>query len=201
MDTAQMQLTGAHNRINLCAALAAVEALGLDAIALAPAALEFAPLPHRLQRLGLKDGIEYINDSISTTPHASIAALDCLRGRRVAIIVGGYDRGLDWGVFVERVQREPPAAVITVGQNGPRIAEALHGFQHPTGFTLFERGEMDDAVRAAESVMTRGGVVLLSPGAPSFPRYRDYAERGRHFAKACGFDPELISTIPGMGIA
>lgn len=201
MDTSQMQLTGAHNRINLCAALAAVEALELDAIALAPAALEFAPLPHRLQRLGIKDGVEYINDSISTTPHASIAALDCLRGRRVAIIVGGYDRGLDWGVFVERVQREPPTAVITVGENGPRIAEALRGFQHPAGFTLFERGEMDDAVRAADSVMTRGGVVLMSPGAPSFPRYRDYTERGRHFAKACGFDPELISTIPGMGIA
>lgn len=201
MDTASMRLAGQHNRVNLCAALATIEALGLNAIQLAPAALEFQPLPHRLQQLGSKDGIEYINDSISTTPHASIAALDCLRGRRVAIIVGGYDRGLDWGVFVERVQREPPAAVIAIGQNGPRIAEALRGFQHPSGFTLFERGELEDAVRAAESAVSRGGVVLLSPGAPSFPRYRDYAERGRHFAKACGFDPESISAIPGMGVA
>jgi UDP-N-acetylmuramoyl-L-alanine---L-glutamate ligase len=200
LDSAGMLLAGAHNRINLCAALAAVEALGLDAIALAPAVLNFQPLPHRLQRLGIKEGIEYINDSISTTPHASIAALDCLRGRRVAIIVGGYDRGLDWGVFVERVQREPPAAVVTVGQNGPRIAEALRGFQHPAGFTLFERGELEEAVRAAESAVSRGGVVLLSPGAPSFPRYRDYVERGQHFAKASGFRVEAMSGIPGMGV-
>ena len=42
---------------------------------------------------------------------------------------------------------------------------------------------------------------LLSPGAPSFPRYRDYVERGRHFAQAAGFDPDLISTIPGLGVA
>jgi len=201
IDAAALPLTGAHNRINLCAALAAIESLGLDAIALAPAAASFVPLPHRLQSLGVKEGIEYINDSISTTPHASIAALDCLRGRKVAIIVGGYDRGLDWGVFVERVQREPPVAVITVGQNGPRIAEALRSFQHPAGFSLVERGEIDDAVRAAEGAVSRGGVVLVSPGAPSFPRYRDYVERGRHFAKACGFDPELISTISGMGIS
>ncbi|HBN54084.1 MAG TPA: UDP-N-acetylmuramoyl-L-alanine--D-glutamate ligase, partial [Stenotrophomonas sp.] len=47
----------------------------------------------------------------------------------------------------------------------------------------------------------QGGVVLLSPGAPSFGAYRDYVARGRHFAALAGFDPDSISAIPGLGIA
>ena len=46
--------------------------------------------------LGTRDGITYVNDSISTTPHASLAALELFRDRRVALLVGGHDRGLDW---------------------------------------------------------------------------------------------------------
>ena len=67
-----------------------------QAVALAPHAASFAPLPHRLQTLGTHDGLIWVNDSISTTPHATLAALDCFRDRRVAVLLGGHDRGLDW---------------------------------------------------------------------------------------------------------
>lgn len=201
MDARRLPLPGRHNRVNLCAALAAVEALGLDAAALAPAALEFRPLPHRLQSFGLRDGLEYVNDSISTTPHASLAALDCFKGRSVAIIVGGYDRGLDWGVFADRMAADPAKVVITMGQNGPRIHERLKPLAQAGRFQLFEASEMEDAVRIARDRLEPAAVVLLSPGAPSFPRYRDYVDRGRHFARAAGFDPDAISAIPGLGVA
>jgi len=200
-DARHVALPGRHNRLNLCAALAAVEAVGVDAVAVAAEAASFRPLPHRLQSLGLRHGIESVNDSISTTPHAAIAALDCYRGRRVAILVGGYDRGLDWGVFAERIAAEPVAAVITMGQNGPRIFEKLKPLALGERFVLAEAGEMEEAVKLGLMALGHDGVLLLSPGAPSFPRYRDYVERGRHFAKAAGFDPELISTIPGLGVA
>ena len=68
-------------------------------------------------------------------------------------------------------------------------------------FLLQEAAELDDAVRLARAALETEGVVLLSPGAPSFPRYTDYVARGRHFAKIAGFDPEQISTIPGLGVA
>jgi UDP-N-acetylmuramoylalanine--D-glutamate ligase len=201
LDARGLPLPGHHNRLNLCAALAAIEALGLDAAALAPAAMSFRPLPHRLQTLGLRQGIETVNDSIATTPHASLAALDCFRGRRVAILVGGYDRGLDWGVFAERLAADPVAAVITMGQNGPAIHEKLKPLALGDRFVLAQAEQMAEAVKLGLRALGPSGVLLLSPGAPSFPRYRDYVERGRHFAQAAGYDPDQISAIPGLGVA
>lgn len=201
LDARSLPLPGRHNRMNLCAALAAVEALGLDAEALAPHAFSFRPLPHRLQLLGSREGITYVNDSISTTPHASIAALDCHKGRRIAILVGGYDRGVDWGVFAERMLADPPWAVITMGQNGPRIHDRLKQIAVNKHFHLAEANEMEDALRLGREFLESEGMILLSPGAPSFPRYKDYVERGRHFAKLAGFDPAQISAIPGLGVA
>jgi UDP-N-acetylmuramoylalanine--D-glutamate ligase len=206
MDTAALPLPGRHNRINLCAALAAIEALGLDAVPLAAHAASFRPLPHRLQSLGLRDGLEWVNDSISTTPHASLAALAMFRGRAVALLAGGHDRGLDWGDFAAAMREGAPAAIITMGQNGPRIHDLLAPVAAQRGFVLQAVGEsgqgmLEEAVRLARAALPPGGVVLLSPGAPSFGAYRDYTERGRHFARLAGFDPDAISAIPGLGVA
>jgi len=192
-------LPGQHNALNLCAALAAIDAIDIDARPLAARAARFKALPHRLQSLGQRAGIQFIDDSIATTPHASLAALDCLRGRRVAIIVGGFDRGIDWTVFAERVAKDPPAAVICVGQNGPRIGRLL-ATRAAAGLDLRQAGDMAQAVTLARDAVGADGTVLLSPGAPSFPDYRDYAERGRHFAELAGFDVER-SAIRGLGIA
>jgi UDP-N-acetylmuramoyl-L-alanine---L-glutamate ligase len=201
MDTAGLPLPGRHNRGNLCAALAAIEALGLDAASLAPHAAGFAPLPHRLQSLGVRDGLEYVDDSISTTPHASLAALDCFRGRPVALLAGGHDRGVDWHGFADAVRAQPPAAIVTMGASGPRIHALLAPIAARAGFALRAAADLPEAVAAARAALPAGGVLLLSPGAPSFGAYRDYTERGRHFAALAGFDPQAASAIPGLGIA
>lgn len=208
-DTSDVPLPGRHNRSNLCAVLAAIEALGLDAVALAPYAATFRPLPHRLQTLGEHDGLTWVNDSISTTPHATLAALDCFRGRRIAVLVGGHDRGLDWRDFADALRTDPPAAVVTMGQNGPKIHALLAPVAAEAGFGLAAAVDLPAAVDAARRLLAAGtggsvvgnGIVLLSPGAPSFGAYRDYTERGRHFATLGGFDPDTIAAIPGLGIA
>jgi UDP-N-acetylmuramoylalanine--D-glutamate ligase len=122
LDAAMLPLPGAHNARNLCAALAAIEALGIDAVGLARHVSNFRALPHRLQALGERAGRLYVNDSISTTPHASLAALEHYHGHRIAILVGGHDRGLDWSDFVDGIRSAPPAAIVCMGANGPRIA-------------------------------------------------------------------------------
>ncbi|NZA26438.1 UDP-N-acetylmuramoyl-L-alanine--D-glutamate ligase [Luteimonas sp. SJ-92] len=202
LDTAVLPLPGAHNRRNLCAALAAIDALGVDAAPLAAHAAGFVPLPHRLQTLGDRDGLVWVNDSISTTPQAAIAALDAFAASRVAILVGGHDRGLDWAAFAARMRAAAPRAVVTMGSSGPRIHAALAGIAAAGGFALRAATDLPAAVAAARDALGEaGGVVLLSPGAPSFGPYRDYTERGRHFAALAGFDPERITAIPGLGIA
>lgn len=201
LDTTTLPLPGRHNRSNLCAVLAAIEAIGLDAKALAPHAATFAPLPHRLQLLGTRDGVAYVNDSISTTPHASLAALDLFAGRRVVILVGGHDRGVDWSAFADAMHARAPLAIVTMGANGPRIFDLLAPIAARSGFSLNAAGTLDEAVRIAQARLAGDGVVLLSPGAPSFGAYRDYTERGRHFAALAGFDPDAIASITGLGIA
>jgi UDP-N-acetylmuramoylalanine--D-glutamate ligase len=199
-DTRNVPLPGRHNRSNLCAVLTAIEALGLDAAALAPYAHGFVPLPHRLQTLGTRDGITYVNDSISTTPHASLAALDVFRGRRVAILLGGHDRGIDWSGFAFSLGAHSPAAIVTMGQNGPRIHDLLAGVARTAGFRLLQADDLEQAVARARDALAGEGVILLSPGAPSYGAYRDFTRRGRHFAELAGFDPDAIASIPGLGI-
>jgi len=201
LDTSPLPLPGRHNRGNLCAVLTAIEALGIDAAPLAAHAATFRPLPHRLQTIGTREGITYVNDSISTTPHASLAALACFADKRVALIAGGHDRGIAWDGFADAMRTRAPATIITVGQNGPKIHALLAPIAGEAGFALLAARDLEDAVRQARDALAGEGVVLLSPGAPSFGAYKDYVARGRHFAALAGFDPEAISAIPGLGIA
>jgi len=200
LAVAEIPLVGRHNAQNVCAALAALEAAGEDARALARHVGTFKALPHRLQILGVRDGLEYVNDSIATTPYATIEALRAFGERPVSVIVGGFDRGVDWSPFAEYVAQNPPLAIIANGANGARIVETLCAIESP-GFVLASTPKLDDALMTARTLLPAGGVVLLSPGAPSFDQFKDYAERGREFARLAGFDPAAIAQIEGLGIA
>ncbi|MBN8726902.1 MAG: UDP-N-acetylmuramoyl-L-alanine--D-glutamate ligase [Xanthomonadales bacterium] len=197
-ELADSPLPGAHNALNACAALAAVEAAGEDAFAAAAAIASFQPLPHRLQPLGEAGGLVWIDDSIATTPQATLEALASLPGRAVTVLVGGFDRHLDWSGFAAAVRGHPPHAIITMGAAGPRI----HALLAETGgaYRLQACDGLDAAVMSARALAPPGGVLLLSPGAPSFDEFHDYAERGRHFAALAGFDPARIGSIQGLGI-
>lgn len=195
----RLPLPGAHNARNACAALAAIELLGLDARAAAKSLPAFRPLPHRLTSLGARNGVEWIDDSISTTPDAALAALESLRGRAVTMILGGHDRGLDWTGFAQTLLARPAHAVIVQGAAGPRIAATLR--DAGISSMVDQTGDLAAAVARAQALTQAGGVVLLSPGAPSFDQFRDYAERGRAFARLAGFDGDAIGEITGLGIA
>jgi UDP-N-acetylmuramoylalanine--D-glutamate ligase len=180
-------LPGAHNLSNLAAALTVVRAVGANLETALRAVKSFRPLPHRLQVVGQLQGIVYINDSISSTPVATVAALETFAGKKVTLIVGGLDRGVDWAPYMRRIGDHCPLAVIGVPDNGPGILRSLEkaGVAPESGLHL--AADLEQALAMARSLTSAGGVVLLSPGAPSFPRYRDYRERGRHFAELCGF--------------
>lgn len=194
----QLAAPGLHNALNACAALAALAAVGMDAMAAAPALAHFRPLPHRLQPLGERDGWNWVNDSISTTPLATLAALESLHGRAVTVLVGGHDRGLDWTPFVEAMRTRPPNAIVCMGSNGVRIEAALRAADIRCPMVRVDH--LAGAVAEAKVRTPRDGVILLSPGAPSFDQFKDYAERGRRFAELAGFDGKAIVGIAGLGV-
>jgi len=203
LDTTDFPLPGQHNRNNLCAVLAVLDALKLDARKLAAAAQYFQPLPHRLQILGKHDGLIWVNDSISTTPHATQAALDCFYGKTIAVLVGGFDRGLNWQDFVKYIKEKAPHSIITLGANGKHIYNLLKPLADNGNFQLYCVDELSQAIQKARNTLDKvdNGLVLLSPGAPSFDAYHDYVQRGRHFAQLAGFNPDDISAISGLGVA
>ncbi len=196
LPCADLPLPGVHNALNVCAALTALDAAGFAAGALLPQIRTFKALPHRLQELGELSGILYVNDSIATTPAAMLAALRCYRSQPMALILGGQDRGLDWAAAVEQLAEAPPRMILTQGEIGPLLTERLRA----AGLAVTPTRDAASAVALARLAMPKGSVVLLSPGAPSFPLYKDYTERGRAFARAAGFDPDTICGIAGMGV-
>jgi UDP-N-acetylmuramoylalanine--D-glutamate ligase len=198
-DCADLTLPGAHNALNACAGLAAMQQVGLDAIAALPALAAFQPLPHRLQTLGQQGGRTWINDSISTTPQAALAALRSVQDQPVALLLGGHDRGLDWTAFATAIAARPPHVVVVQGGNRVRILEALRA--SPPGCPVLEAVDLEAAMACAGEALPQAGVVLLSPGAPSFDQFHDYTERGRRFAELAGFDPARIASIEGLGVA
>ncbi len=197
---AALALPGPHNVLNACAALAAIEAAGEDAVAAATALPRFRPLPHRLQWLGEREDVGYVDDSIATTPQAALEALGSVAdAARATLIVGGHERGLDWQPFAQAVRLRPPQAIVVNGANAARIGAVLR--ETGGAYRLQVVARLADAVAAARACTPPGGTIVLSPGAPSFDQFRDYAERGRAFAALAGFDPDAIGSIEGLGIA
>jgi UDP-N-acetylmuramoylalanine--D-glutamate ligase len=127
-----------------------------------------------------------VDDGLSTNVLPAQAALQAFAGRPVALLVGGHDRGLDYEPLGRTIAaRSEPTLVVTMPDNGPRIGTAIRA---ATG----GRVEVRDAVDLEAAVVTAfewapdGGVVLLSPAAPSFGRFGDYRERSAAFATAAG---------------
>lgn len=183
VTTADLPLLGLHNAANICAALTVTGQLGVDPDTALQALPAFQSLPHRLQLLPERNNILYVDDSIATTPFAALAALKALLERPVTQLLGGFERDVDWRIYFDHVAVHTPNALVCMGQNGAKIFSALQhaGVTPPGGLYLCDR--LPDAFVQALQVTPEGGLVLLSPGAASFPEFTDFEQRGTAFAE------------------
>lgn len=174
----KLPLLGEHNALNLCAALSGLEALGVAPPL--PASLDgFQPLSHRLETVAERDGVLWVNDSISTTPESALAALASFPEREIVLIAGGQDRGQDY-TQLGRALADAGAGVIGVPSTGARLVAAARKAGAPSERAV-EAADMLEATVLAGSLARRGAVVLLSPAAPSYDNYRDFEQRGELF--------------------
>ena len=175
IDEIQTQLAGRHNLYNIAVALACAVEVGCDMKKAVSSVSSFMGLEHRLEMVRSVKGVKYINDSISTIPLATIAAIKAFDADTV--ILGGMDRGISYDVLVEYLKNPdcPVYSVIVLPDSGYRIADMLG----EDGPDVYRAKNLAEAVNI--STLIAEECCILSPAAASYGFYKNFEERGNHF--------------------
>ena len=168
-------LAGSHNLGN---ALVACRVAALVAGRVEPERLaSFQGLRHRIEKVGTVAGITWYDDSISTIPEAAIAAVRAL-GRVDTLILGGFDRGIDYTPLVDFLQQNHIKNVVFVGAAGRRIYQQLVNISTYQHINFFVEDDYTKIVPWCAAHTPQGGVVLLSPAAASYDAFKNFEHRG-----------------------
>ncbi|HVN60103.1 MAG TPA: Mur ligase family protein [Gaiellaceae bacterium] len=173
---AEPRIPGAHNRENAAAATAAARALGVPDERIAEALATFPGVPHRLELVGQRGGVRYVNDSKATNVAAARRALAAYAGDPVHLILGGSPKGEDYTPLVAAIGPNV-RGVYLIGETAAELAAALG--DRPS----VRAGHLAAAVSLASAAAVEGDVVLLSPACASFDQYDDFEQRGEDFRR------------------
>lgn len=184
LSSRELALVGRHNLENAALAMEAAHLLGCDLKPIVDSLCSFQPLAHRLEFIAQAHGRRWVNDSIATSPHATVAALEALQAMPVTLIAGGQERPADWQPVIDWCRNNILAGLVVLPDNGEEVARRLIAERAIRPELVQVVGDIEAAVDAAVLRSAPGGTVLLSPGAPSFPHFRDFEQRGDRFRAA-----------------
>ena len=180
-----LKISGEQNRYNAeTAYYIATELLGLDHVRVREAIERYAGLPHRLQLLGMRSGVFYYDDSISTIPEATVAAVHGIDNVRT-VLIGGMDRGIDYHKLVELILDSPAVQFICAYDSGKRVFQETlercrkEGRELPGN--LHSAADLREQVEMAARMTPEGEACILSPAAASYGYFKNFEERGDVF--------------------
>lgn len=170
-------LQGEHNWYNAACASAAASVCGVSWNNIEKVLKNFKGVPYRLETVAEKNNITYINDTTATTPDAAIVALQTLATKKVTLICGGADKELEYSAWGKEVARNAAHTILIPGNASDKMKIELEKNQY-----RFETAKtLADAVKKAEKITKKDGVILLSPGAASFNMFKNEFDRGDQF--------------------
>jgi UDP-N-acetylmuramoylalanine--D-glutamate ligase len=179
-NASELRVPGRHNVANALAAAIVGDAFDIPADAIGRALREFEGVPRRLETIGEKDGVLWVNDSAATTPAATMSALAAYE-RPAIVILGGVSKGADFGELARVLAIRARGAVL-IGRAADEIASAIAAADPSGTLTVRRAGTLDEAVSDAREMARPGDVVLLSPASASFDMFSSADERGEKFA-------------------
>jgi UDP-N-acetylmuramoylalanine--D-glutamate ligase len=180
MPADALRIRGRHNAVNALAALALATSIGCPLGPMLYGLREYRGEPHRVESVGIVNGVEYFDDSKGTNVGATVAALQGLGAeRKLVVILGGDGKGQDFSPLAEPVSRFARAAVL-IGRDAPQIRAVLAAGDVP----LLDAGSMEEAVQLATQRAHAGDAVLMSPACASFDMFRNYPHRAEVFRAA-----------------
>ena len=181
INTNKILLAGEHNLQNVCAAALVSKILNISNQSISNVLLTFKGLKHRLQLVKEVKGVKYYNDSYSTIPETTIAAIEALTGPKI-LILGGSSKKSDFAVLSKEIVSDKKIkALILIGKEAQRIKKSLQaagGFQ---GKLIENLSNMKDIVKTADNIAQKGDSVILSPACASFDMFANYEDRGQQF--------------------
>ena len=178
LDWNEMPIQGEHNKLNIKAALCACYSFGITISELLPHLKTFKPLEHRQEFVGTFKGVKFYNDSISTIPQATVAALQTIKNVNF-LLLGGFDRGIDYQPLIEFLKENPLQYVLLTGEAGNTMKKLLQAADYKGNILEYE--DMHSAFDLMKEYSKEGDVCLLSPAAASYDRYKNFEERGKIF--------------------
>lgn len=176
LDLSKCRLVGDHNIQNVMAAACAALRMGVPAVRIQKAIDRFKPLHHRIEPVGVVDGIRFVNDSKSTTADSTRAAVMSF-GKGIVLVAGGRAKEKDFRPM-RRVLRGRVSCLVLYGEARALIGSHLNGAVRKVAVKDFSA-----AVERAYAVARKGETVLLSPMCASFDQFRSYQERGDTFKR------------------
>lgn len=177
----ELRLPGEHNIMNACAAISAAYHYVVDPGHIAAGLRQFEGLPHRLELVREHDGVKYYNDSFSSAPGATIAAIKSFEAPEI-LIIGGTDKGADFGPLAAALKEQSNIKqVFLIGVIKQKLFDYFTSQGVTTRLTILESTRMADIVETARQAAAPGDVVLLSPSCASFDMFRNFYDRGDQF--------------------
>ena len=180
-NTENISLPGKHNQLNVMAAVLAARAAGLSFSDSFKVVGGFKGLAHRLEFVGICAGIKFYNDSISTVPQSTIEAIKSL-GNIDTIILGGFDRGLDYSSLASFLNASEIKNFILLGKAGDEILKQMQHYSEKDK-QLFKVDNMQAAFEIIKEKTAKNGICLLSPAAASYDQFKNFEHRGELFVE------------------